>query len=57
MCVRSGRFLTGVSSITGEPVCCSAPQSSGLAKSGPSIQLQTLMAFGAGDQSDGSEMG
>jgi hypothetical protein len=57
MCVRSGRFLTGVSSITWEPVCCSAPQSSGLAKSGPSIQLQTLMAFGAGDQSDGSEMG
>jgi hypothetical protein len=57
MCVRSGRFLTGVSSITWEPVWGSAPQSSGLAKSGPSIQLQTLMAFGAGDQSDGSEMG
>ena len=57
MCVRSGRFLTGVSSITWEPVWGSALQSSGLAKSGPSIQLQTLVAFGAGDQSDGSEIG
>jgi hypothetical protein len=56
MCVRSGRFLTGVSSITWEPLWGFAAQSPGRAKSGPSIQLQTLMAFGAGDQSDGSEM-
>ena len=56
MCVPSRRFLTGVSSITGEPLWAFAPQSPVRAKSGPSIQSQILMALGAGDQSDGFEM-
>jgi hypothetical protein len=56
MSVRSGRFLTEVSSITWEPLWGFAPQSPVQAKSGPPIQAQMLMAIGAGDQSDGFEM-